>query len=380
MSATDDKRYTTAQYLTQAQKSIDKFEFEIAFQILKRSFEQDANSVVAFRIATCLQEMAATQDSKELVLLSNGQQENVREWLEKALLGLDGGQKERLEDSVSRWQINLSLAQLSVERKAVEYYERSVDELERILAEDIGGDSRNTLIRHLSTALCALCEIYMTDCCDAPEAESKCVEYITKAQQVDAHNPEVFSTLASILLSRCMPSQAREALAQNLNLWYIDPHTQQEEEGQVDLAAFSSSWPSFDARLVVAKLLVEVGEYRRAVGVVETLFVENDEWWEVWYLFGICYMRMAEMGGREDYDNVDANGCMMAVDGQDEDAFLESDVEALLGDAKECFEKIIQLNEKFLAMDKDPLDPSIIDEAQELLKEVQTLADSVSAQ
>lgn len=208
---------------------------------------------------------------------------------------------------------------------------------------------------------------------DAPEAESKCIEYITQAESHDPQNPEVFSTKASILLSRCMPEEAREALLKNLDLWYIDPHQQesiqqpldddhQDEPHQlssVDLTAFSSSWPSFDVRLVIAKLLVEVQEYKRAVGVIETLFAENDEWWEVWYLFGISYMRMAEEGGECGGGGVsrDGDGCkMMMVDGDDAssssiaaDILDPVDVEGLIGDAKECFGKILQVCGDFVS-------------------------------
>ena len=166
-----------------------------------------------------------------------------------------------------------------------------------------------------------------------------------------------------------MPDEARVALFKNLDLWYIDPHQQastiqpleddhQQDETQhqlssVDLTAFSSSWPSFDVRLVIAKLLVEVQEYKRAVGVIETLFAENDEWWEVWYLFGISYMRMAEEGGEGGGGGVsrDGDGCkMMMVDGDDAsssslaaDILDPVDVEGLIGDAKECFGKILQV-------------------------------------
>ena len=175
------------------------------------------------------------------------------------------------------------------------------------------------------------------------------MEYITDAQTIDPQNPEVFSTLASILLSRCMPDQAREAIVKNLDLWYVDPHQKQsttekdvdEEDIEIDLTAFSASWPSFDARIVIAKLLIEVELYKKAVGVVETLFAENDEWWEVWYLFGVCYMRMAELGAEE---CIDKDGCMK-IDGEESRDLDALDQEMLINDSKECFEKILQVND-----------------------------------
>ena len=168
------------------------------------------------------------------------------------------------------------------------------------------------------------------------------MDYIIDAQAIDPQNPEVFSTLASILLSRCMLDEARQAMIKNLDLWYIDPHLKHDfdsNDGEADLTAFSSSWPSFDARMVISKLLIEMEEYKKATGVIETLFAENDECWEVWYLFGICYMRMAEIGSEEGRDE---DGCMK-IDGKEAEELDFQDTETLISDAKECFENIFQV-------------------------------------
>lgn len=147
--------YSTSQYLQQAQKAIDKFEYELAIKILKRAFAQDPhNSFISFSIATCLLELDnARQEQEPLAnaemlvgdsgdndedLLDGTRSFNAKEWLERALQNLDiEGPVDavvgvQVPPQAQRWQIYLSLAQLSVGEKSVEYYEASVADLKKV--------------------------------------------------------------------------------------------------------------------------------------------------------------------------------------------------------------------------------------------------------
>ena len=181
---------------------------------------------------------------------------------------------------------------------------------------------------------------------DYPEAETKCVEYIKEAKEKDALNLEVYSTLASIKISQCQPDEARKALVENLALWYKDPSMDNHlyEGGQpVDITKYADSWPCFDSRLAISKLLVEVGLLHRALDIIETLHAENDEFWQVWYLFGVCHLRMAQHGHEMD-ENGNAISLMVVDESSGGGGGVDAGEQAeLVRDAKECFEKIFQV-------------------------------------
>ena len=160
--------YSTSQYLQQAQKAIDKFEYELAVKILKRAFEQDSlNSFISFSIATCLLELDSSEQSQEAqqlendemavgeeegeaaeILLDSGSlQQGAKDWLELALKNFDDSMREGGEEQqVQRWQIYLSLAQLSAGEKAVEYYEASVADVKKVSTYCQSQESANQLI------------------------------------------------------------------------------------------------------------------------------------------------------------------------------------------------------------------------------------------
>ncbi|KAI8622113.1 hypothetical protein BC830DRAFT_1053888, partial [Chytriomyces sp. MP71] len=177
----------------------------------------------------------------------------------------------------------LYLGQLCLGAEAVAFYEMGIKGLEdeiEILVASGGGDEEeeiNSLKRKISSALCSMTEIYMTDCCDDPLAEQNCTAFTARAQQLDPASPEVHQTRASVLLSRCLPAEAAHAIADSLALWSLEKH---------------NTWPAYPTRLASAKILMEVGSNEEAAAVLETVLKENDEDLEVWYLFSWCYYRM----------------------------------------------------------------------------------------
>lgn len=212
----------------------------------------------------------------------------------------------------------LSLGQISDNLKSVEWYQSGIKDL-KLQIDNLPSDSpeKQDLTRHYSNALCALTELYMTDCCDDVDAEARCVEYMTLALQTDPTNPEVYSTNASVLLSQSRPQDARGQLEKGMDLWFVEA----EADKPVIL---DPSWPSFDSRLALSKLLIEVSAFERALGIIETCQAENDEDGEVWYLFGWCYWSMSQEDGCRDEER---NGLVM--------------------DAKECLERIVEVFEQF---------------------------------
>lgn len=134
-----------------------------------------------------------------------------------------------------------------------------------------------------------------------------------KAVETDASNPEVYSTLASVRLSQCRDDDARTCLETSMDLWY----TEQEEGKDVNA---DPNWPALGVRMTLAKMLVETQLFDRACKVLETCQSEDDEDPECWYVFGWCYLQMAEQ----------------AEDKEDKDALIQ--------DAKECLGNIVEVS------------------------------------
>jgi predicted Zn-dependent protease len=147
----------------------------------------------------------------------------------------------------------------------------------------------------------------MTDLCDEEAAESNCVAFMEEAMKRHPQNPEVYSTFASVRLSQCRNDDAKELLERGMNLWYTEP----EEDKAV---VVDPSWPSFPSRMSLARLLIEVGSYDRALAIIETCEAEDDEDAQVWYLYGWCYMKLAEIEPQENATHhSDAKECLDQV-------------------------------------------------------------------
>ena len=67
-----------------------------------------------------------------------------------------------------------------------------------VFTDDEGeGEKRR---RELSSSYCAVAELFMTDLCDAEEAETECSGCIQKAVEADEANPEAWQTKARLHL------------------------------------------------------------------------------------------------------------------------------------------------------------------------------------
>jgi tetratricopeptide (TPR) repeat protein len=140
-------KFSKDQYIYQAQALLDKYEYGMALKFLLKAFETERDGNVAFMIGNCYLDLQQTDDSQNHA--------NAIEWLLKSL-EINGGKG---------WQQCLSLAQLHAEKESAEWYERGISQLQEILSSDeLSLDKRAELVRSTSNALCALTELYMTDC------------------------------------------------------------------------------------------------------------------------------------------------------------------------------------------------------------------------
>lgn len=222
------------------------------------------------------------------------------------------------------------LGQLSVEKDAINNFQKGVDlmvkERNNLAASS---DEAKVLASKISSALCSMTEIYLTDCCFEPEAEQKCEEFLTQAQQVDPDHPEVYQLLASVRLSQQRNEEAAAALNKSMELW-------------IHKEAGDATIPIYDTRLALVKLLLELGMFEHAFTVLENLQKENDEVVDLWYLYGWTYYCLGDDEERTNEERMtlwaDARDCLeTAVKLYN---LVGSDDEAMFEHAKELIQNI----------------------------------------
>ncbi|KAJ3056381.1 hypothetical protein HK097_007110, partial [Rhizophlyctis rosea] len=256
------QQYDPAALLDQAQQALTQTQPDLAKKFLLRILEShpthpdalEAMGVAEMEAANIAAESA--EDPDQQAAIAGEAAKNAIGWFLKAVevqpdLGCD-----------KFWY----LGQLSAGKQAVEFYRRGVEVGEKevgMLGEY--PEEAALLKRKISSALCSITEIYMTDCCDEPEAESSAESFSTHAITIDPTNPESYQTLASVRMSQCRPSEAHTLLQQSLSLWRdIIPPT-------------DPSYPSYNNRISLTKVLLELDEFDDAQWVLETCQQENDE-------------------------------------------------------------------------------------------------------
>ena len=211
----------------------------------------------------------------------------------------------------------LWMAQLCEEggEDSVQWFERGAAVLRREIAREeegggggaagrIGGNAElvEEKKKKLAGVLCGMIEVYMTDLSYSlpfslfllsffpkanplsslssaikksldPHAESHCTRLISQALDLAPTSPTPHQTHASILISQSEIPAARAALRTSLSLWQ-------------HLPAAHADVPDFPSRISLARLLLEVGMEREAVGVMEAVVSGDESCVEGWYLGG----------------------------------------------------------------------------------------------
>ncbi|KAJ2879131.1 hypothetical protein IWW38_006178 [Coemansia aciculifera] len=297
------------QLLTKTQELMDDNDYETALKFVAKAIELDENNTQALLLAAIIQ-------------LESGEAEPAINCLLKcAQLSPDRG-----------FEKYMYLGQFAVELESVKYFQLGVDAMQRDL-DELSAESRDqaaVLKRKMAEAYVAMTEIYLTDCCFEEDAEKKCEDLLQRGLLIDPQCPEVYQTMASVRLSQNRPEDARECVAKSMALWANKDCTD------------PSQIPSYENRLALVRLLLELDDKEKALGLLEDLQKEDDESVDVWYLFGWTYHLQSED--------------MAAANEDDEDKT------ELLRSARECFKQAIKLAD-MLGYENDGL----IDHAMELV-------------
>ncbi|VDM16878.1 unnamed protein product [Hydatigera taeniaeformis] len=228
------------------------------------------------------------------LLLDEGRFEEAKENLQKAVeLSPDEG-----------YEKYMYLAQMSKGSEAVALYQVGIDIIKRSLEATSETDIsiQEKLKRALSNAYCAISEIYTTDLCDEPEAESCCLEAVENAKQADESNPQAWLSAANVLAIKARDDEARQALEKCHSLYW--PRVEQaistirsresgsanavdndEEIGAFDLEELSGI--PFGAHLQMATLMMELDMFERAAEILEAMLEEDDGDVEIFYFLTV---------------------------------------------------------------------------------------------
>ena len=85
--------------------------------------------------------------------------------------------------------------------------------------DDKKANSSSDLKLQISSAYVAISELYMSDLCDLPEAQTEAEKNISLAIQSDPSNPESWQAEASFRLVLGQFDAAKESIKKSLDLW-----------------------------------------------------------------------------------------------------------------------------------------------------------------
>uniref|UniRef100_A0A5K3FVZ4 TPR_REGION domain-containing protein n=1 Tax=Mesocestoides corti TaxID=53468 RepID=A0A5K3FVZ4_MESCO len=214
---------------------------------------------------------------------------------------------------------NLNLALEALQASALILLEQGrVDEAKES-APDVSDDTKSVLTkghlqRALSNAYCAIAELYMTDLCDEPEAESNCRQAVQNATEADGKNPQAWLSTANFLTVKAENEGAKDALEKCLALYWpkveraiadlqsredrellgeesngevaLDTSEENVEEANtLDLEEISGI--PFEAHVQMARMMMELDMNEWAAEVLEALLEEDDEYPEIFYLLTV---------------------------------------------------------------------------------------------
>jgi len=121
--------------------------------------------------------------------------------------------------------------------------------------------------KRMSAVMSAMAKVYLTDMYAEAGSSAQCEALLDKALRHDSENPEACQALADLRLTQGRQGEALLLARRTAEICVRCP------EGMV---------PTYDFRVVTARLLVELSEYRDASRLLEDLVVEDEEDTEAW--------------------------------------------------------------------------------------------------
>lgn len=206
----------------------------------------------------------------------------------KALEAFATSVKKAPDSHFMKWmylgQLQEGLDSINCFQKGVEIMSRMREQCAKL------GDQKEAveLGRQMSTAMCSMAEIYVTDCCDEPNAESETERLLKAAAEADPENPEAYQALGNLRLVQGRKEEAGVCLGKCLKLM--------EDEAVLENMSYAFKG-------LVAKMCVELQHWSEGSDLLETMLQEDDCFAETWYLAGSCYYHLKDYTSSVTYLN-----------------------------------------------------------------------------
>ncbi|KAA8909987.1 hypothetical protein TRICI_004290 [Trichomonascus ciferrii] len=269
----------------------------------------------------------AEQDPNNVVILQTlgeayveiGEPANAYALFEKAA-ELDG------EGKQGGFEKFLWLGQLNGDRIGLGWYEAGLNGLREQYSNATEEDDVAFLKKKISQGLCGMIEIWMTDLCMEPEAESMCDKLITEALMVDDSEAENWSVLGSIRISQQRNDEAKDALNKSFELY----NSRQLGNDEVP------------ALIRLCQNMLEMQLLEHTVELTLKTIRLDDNIIEVYYLNGLAHFALFEQfKSQGDQDSMYRNGSkasdsfnlilsMMEDDPENKDDDLAANVDGIL--------------------------------------------------
>ena len=286
----------------------------------------------------------------------------------------------------------LYLGQIIGGQDGINYINIAINKLQSLLLleeeEEEKNDSskKSFFINKLNLAIFAEIEIWMTDLCMEPEAESKCNELIDYSLQLDDNNnPESYSLLSSIRISQQRTQEAIEALLKSWELFKLkkskleemannaktDQQQEAEEEEEEDVGG--NSGDSFEIGMEYVDLIqplitlsryaIELEQYDIAIQISNNVQDINENILDSYYiesLANILKLKKILYPNDQNYKDIELSEILNQVNGDNDE------INSILQDVK------LSLTMAYKIINSDigeEFDHGLIEQINQLLQE-----------
>ncbi len=195
------------------------------------------------------------------------------------------------------------LGQLEEGLSALNYFKKGTDALQASYDNNNLPDNEKIgLSRELSCAYCSIAELYMSDLCFEPNAESQCEKYLELANLICEDNPQALQGMANLRINQCKPDLALPLILRTSSIIEqimsqlsgcnldddLDDVQMEQNDVETTMGELEELLPPFDFCLSTCRILFELNEFTRARSLLELLAAENDEMVAIWLLLAQC--------------------------------------------------------------------------------------------
>lgn len=269
----DTSTLSPTQLLVAAEEAVDSFDLAAAEAILKRALQQHPGSTTAM-------------DMLAELYLQIGRTEEAKSLLEKSIAQKPGYGPKDMKSSSTKW---MYYAQIVEGHDAVKSYKKGIEVLQAELAvakTEMDATTIADVCKQIGAAYAAIAEVYMTDLCFEDGAESQCEASIVAALRVCQTSLEVWQAAANLRLCQNRIKDTKEALGNCIKILKSQEVTSEMDVGNGKAPAAVVA--SYQTRVAILKLLIEVGMGTEARVLAVRLLAEDDANVEVWYLSGVA--------------------------------------------------------------------------------------------